>query len=596
MDTGVLECMAESLDFRGPDASSTWRRDSAGLAHTLLRVTDESMGEAQPLTLDGHRWIVADARIDAREELLGKLVSRGRPVVKSATDAELILHAYHAWGAGCTGHLLGDFSFAIVDPGQRRLFCARDHLGVRPFFYAVVKDQLIWSNTLDTMRLHPDISDEVNDTAIADFLLFGFNRDPATTTFRDIQRLPPAHQLLWTGQGLQVTRYWTFSLPEERRLKRVEDYLERFQGLFGDAVADRVRTDRIGISMSGGLDSPAVAVEVARHLRENRPEGRVWAQTFVFDRIIPDEERHYAGLVSAALGIEHDVLAVDRYECRDGYWDSPDAHGPEPQVRSFCLAYEEGDKRAAARTRVMMSGEGADEGLRGPRDYFLALTREGRWGRWGLDVCRHIRAHRRLPPHRVRATLRRIRRGPQPPSEGIFPCWLNPDLSHRLGLEERWHDYWRREDRLAHSRRPGLFYVFESAHLPLYFEGHDAGTSGTPIEYGFPFFDLRVLRFLLSVPTVPWKYGKHLLRAAMKGALPDPILHRPKAPLAGDPALAAGGRFPIEWRECMKRTPELERYISPGIDQQNRDADPASDDSKAFELASWWYHRRQLNR
>ena len=504
VDVDVLKSMAESLAFRGPDASTTWHHDSVGLVHTLLNVADQSTGEKQPVTLDGRCWIVADARVDAREELIGKLESRGRRTVKSATDAELILHAYHVWGAGCTEHLIGDFSFAIVDPSARRLVCARDHLGVRPFYYAVVNSQLVWSNTLDTIRQHPDVSDEVSESAIVDFLLFGFNRDPATTTFSDIRRLPPAHHLVRTDQGLRVKRYWTFTLPEERRLKRMGDYLERFRELFGDAVADRVRTDRIGIAMSGGLDSPSVAAEVVRHLKQRRPAGRLWAQTKVCDGIIPDEERHYAGLVSTALDIEHHVLALDRYACRDRFWDSPEAQAPEPRERSFYLAFQESNRRAAARTRVMMSGEGADEGLRGPRDYFLALIRERRLGRWVLDVGRHIRAHRRLPPHRVRATLRRAWRG-RAPLVGPFPSWLNPDLSRRLGLEGRWHDYCQREDTLAHSGRPGLFYVFESAHLPLYFEGYDAGISRTPIEYCFPFCDIRVLRFLMSVPTVPWK-------------------------------------------------------------------------------------------
>ena len=174
---------------------------------------------------------------------------------------------------------------------------------------------------------------------------------------------------------------------------------------------------------------------------------------------------------------------------------------------------------------------------------------------------------------------------------GSFPCWLNPDLSRRLGLEERWEDHRLQEDRVAHSRRPGLFYVFESAHLPLYFEGHDAGISRTPIEYRFPFFDIRVLRFLMSLPTVPWKYQKHLLRVVMQGVLPHAVLRRPKAPLAVDPVLAAGRQFPIGWQECMQRTPELGRFIRPVLDDSDAALD--CDPSRPFELASWWHGRKQ---
>lgn len=603
VDLDVLGRMADSLALRGPDASSSWHRGPVGLTHSLLIVSEESEGEVQPMTLDGHHWIVAHARIDARADLIRKLASRGRQVATSATDAELILHAYHAWKGECTEHLLGDFSFAIVNPEQKTLFCARDHLGVRPFFYALVNGQLIWSNTLNTLREHPEVSDAVDDSAIADFLLFGYNRNFATTTFADIHRLPPAHQLHWIpGRGVQIKRYWTFTHPEEVRLKRKEEYRERFQELFGTAVADRVRTDRIGISLSGGLDSPSVAVEVARILKKSRPSGKLWAQTFVFDRLIPDEERHYAGLVSAALGIEHDFVALDDYPCRDGFWDSPEAQGPEPEPRTFCRGRQAGIRRAVAQTRVVMSGEGADEGLREPQDYFLALLREGRWGRWGLDVARHIGSHHRLPPHRVRATLRRIRHrrdeGPPP-----FPSWLNPEFSRDFHLHERWNDHWQAEKRLANSRRSGLFYVFDSAHLPLYFEGDDAGVTGAPIEYYFPFFDLRVLRFLMSVPTVPWKSQKHLLRTAMQGALPDAILHRPKAALAGDPEQASGAKFPIEWQECMRRSPELGKYFrsksGPLTAEAPGGAGGASSvwfDSMPFELASWWHCRKGMKR
>jgi asparagine synthase (glutamine-hydrolysing) len=167
-------------------------------------------------------------------------------------------------------------------------------------------------------------------------------------------------------------------------------------------------------------------------------------------------------------------------------------------------------------------------------------------------------------------------------------------------LVERWNEKWQGEDFLANSRRSGLFYVFESAHLPLYFEAADAGVTRTPIEQYHPFLDLRVLQFLMSVPTVPWKNQKHLLRTAMSGSLPETILHRPKAPLAGDPEEASGAEFPIEWQESMRRSPELEKYFStksgPLIPEGSGGASALWVDSRPFELASWWYCRKPLNR
>ena len=148
------------LSFRGPYARDTWTSGPVGMGHTLLRVSRSSVNERQPFTLDGQFSIVADARLDSRSELRERLMAAGRDVRRVAFDAELILHAYALWGEDCVLHLRGDFSFAIWDAQRRTLFCARDHFGIRPFYYAEAEDYFVCSNTLDCVRLHPSVSDE----------------------------------------------------------------------------------------------------------------------------------------------------------------------------------------------------------------------------------------------------------------------------------------------------------------------------------------------------------------------------------------------------------------------------------------------------
>lgn len=194
VDRAVLERMAASMTFRGPDAQSVWIQGSVGFAHTLLRTTFESEHEIQPVSLDGSVWITADARIDAREELIAELGLSKAQLTRP--DCELILHAYVRWGESCVDHLLGDFAFAIWDCRSQKLFCARDHFGIRPFFWARVHNSLVFGNTLDTVRTHPNVTDRLNDTAVCDFLLFGYNQETDTTTFADVRRLPPAQTLL----------------------------------------------------------------------------------------------------------------------------------------------------------------------------------------------------------------------------------------------------------------------------------------------------------------------------------------------------------------------------------------------------------------
>jgi asparagine synthase (glutamine-hydrolysing) len=150
--------------------------------------------------LDGRSWIVADARIDAREDLFAALTAAGEPGMAQAswTDAELILRAYRCWDTACVERLHGDFAFGIWDDARQQLFCARDHMGVKPFYYAQIGCGVIFSNTLDCVRRHGLVSDRLNNLAIADFLLFGHNQDQATTSLADIKRIPPAHCAVWS--------------------------------------------------------------------------------------------------------------------------------------------------------------------------------------------------------------------------------------------------------------------------------------------------------------------------------------------------------------------------------------------------------------
>ena len=189
IDRTLLERLTNSLLFRGPDAQRTWFRGPVGFGHTLLQSTTESRDEQQPLSLDGNAWIVADARVDARRELMASLQSHGQQPLDGVPDAELILRAYQVWGQNCMHHLIGDFVFAIWDANRRRLFCARDQMGVKPFFYAHLGSLLVFSNTLECIRQHPAISSRLNDLSIADFLLFDLIQDPAATAFAEIRRL-----------------------------------------------------------------------------------------------------------------------------------------------------------------------------------------------------------------------------------------------------------------------------------------------------------------------------------------------------------------------------------------------------------------------
>src|SRR5260370_2251119 len=222
VDAELLRRMTDSMTFRGPDAQEVWVDGNVGLGHTMLRTTWEAETEKQPLSLDGRVWLTADARIDGRAELISELEiklgtklripERSKPngsCSETPNDAELILHAYHAWGEDCVKHLIGDFAFAIWDGRKRRLLCVRDQFGVKPFYYARVANCFVFSNTLNCVRLHPAVSTTLNGFAIGDFLLWGENQEPATTAFADIARLPGANVLAISASDHGVRRDWS---------------------------------------------------------------------------------------------------------------------------------------------------------------------------------------------------------------------------------------------------------------------------------------------------------------------------------------------------------------------------------------------------
>jgi asparagine synthase (glutamine-hydrolysing) len=570
IDRALLSRMTASLDFRGPDARHLWIADPppesihgsgsdpcAGFGHTLLRTSYEAEHEQQPSTFDGHTWIVADCRVDAREELLAKLRTQGRDASLHRPDVELILHAWHVWGEMCVDHLLGDFAFAIWDAPRHRLFCARDHLGVKPFYYAYIDSTIIFSNTLDCVRLHPAVSLTLNDRAVADFLLFAGNQVNGTTMFADIFRVPPAHTVTWTPTSSEKRRYWV--LPDEDPIYYRDDrqYTERFLKLLREAVADRLRTTTVSVFMSGGLDSPGLAA-VALELLRSRTADPVHAFTSVYNSLMPDSERYYAAMVATHLGIPIQFFAVDQQTA----WAEPGfEYLPEPTTGLLedGTVQREQYRVMAAHSRVAFYGEGPDNALCYEwRSHLTWLASQKRWARLAGDFGKHLLHHKRVPLLPTVPKMIRTWRGKRF-WEPSFPDWLDEGLVERLGLRDRWREV-STHPLSRTSTRPRAHSSFESPDWQDLFENLEPPVTNTAIEVRHPFVDIRLLRFLLRVPAVPWCRKKQLLRRAFRGLLPEAVLTRPKTPLAKKPLLE---QAKLHGSPPLIQTPELSSYGRP---------------------------------
>jgi asparagine synthase (glutamine-hydrolysing) len=558
VDDRLLRKLTDFLAFRGPDARQIWVDGQTGFGHTLLKTTQESASEHQPFSLDGSTWIVADARVDGRRELIGKLRAHGPGDLSDAADVELILRAYQVWGEDCVERLLGDFCFAIWDASRRRLFCARDQMGVKPFFYAHLGSCLIFSNTLDCIHQHPAVSERINDLAIADFLVYDMSQDPGATAFVDIRRLPPAHVLTCESGNVSIRRYWSLPTATPVRYRREEECIEHFRELLDTAVDDRLRSDRAGVLMSGGLDSPTVAASAQRIFKSNGNSNGLRAYTQVFDSLIPHEERHYSGLVSEALGIPVEFIADDSLQLF-GLADHPEGRLPEPAQCAWPDNTADHVRQLATRSRVALTGFGADPAFSCRITvHFRKLLKAGQFGRALADAARYLMTENRLSRLYVR-TRWRILFGSKD-QLSTYPMWLEEGLEKRLGLGDRWETF-RHAAAPSGSARPEAHEAMIAPFWAGLFEGYDAGMTRVPVEIRHPFFDLRLVNFLLALPTLPWCSDKQLLRDAARGVLPDAVRLRRKSPLPADPLNALLQQPGADWVDRFEPVPELCHYV-----------------------------------
>lgn len=546
VDEGVVQAMSAHLAAFGPDGCTAWTggwNRNVALIHAKFATTDEAEREDQPVTQDGSAWMAGDIRIDAREELWRELEGRGAAVDRAGGDAALVLHAYRAWGPAFVEHVMGDFSLALWDERGRRLVCARDHMGVRPFYYHRAGPLTICSNSLDCVLLHPAVPDPLNEEALVEFLLFGENTNIETTIYERVRRLPPAHRLVAGVDGAAVDRYWTLPIDEPVYYTRDAEYAERLGSLIDAAVKDRLRTQRVAVFMSGGIDSSTLAAVASRHFAQ--PAGHVQAHTILVEGPEPDDEPRYVDQIAAHLGItvQYRRKGAAFY---DADWQSRDLAGPEPYYQQFSRHEEtEYYRHVAGGAAVAYWGEGPDNALEFEwRPHLRYLANRGRWLRALRDVGKHARYHPRLPgPEGLRRALSR-----ENPREAFvrdrYPAWMRPRVEAKYELRRRWLNTYSRAD-AAHPVKPLAYRWLTNHTFPNMCEMFAQDRHRAPLEFRHPYLDVRVLRFMLSVPAVPWCRDKLVMRRAALPLLPRECLSRPKTPVRGLP-----------WRAAFEGQPE----------------------------------------
>ncbi len=267
VDQADLKRMSEIMAHRGPDASNIWLKNDVGLGQLMLCSTTESLNEQLPWQdpLSG-LVITADARIDNRDELLTAL-SIDSGSVPPIPDSQLILFAFRKWGKACVDHLLGDFSFAIWDKTNRRLFVARDHMGLRPFYYYSRGDFFVFASAANAVTQVSHVPNQINEGRVADFLideLEGINNTSAF--FEQVYRMPPAHFGVLEKNKVSFTRYWKPDPEACLQLGSDDEYADALEEVLTLSIKARLRSQYPASSMlSGGIDSSTIT-GIARKL------------------------------------------------------------------------------------------------------------------------------------------------------------------------------------------------------------------------------------------------------------------------------------------------------------------------------------------
>ena len=594
----LLDRLTAVMAYRAPDGHATWHQGPVGLGHALFR-THTPGEQTEPGVIHDPATglsLVADARLDDREELVRKLRAAGPHAHRDAqgevgadTSApRLLLAAWRAWGTASPEHLAGDFAFVLWDALRRTLFAARDPFGVKPLFVAEPGDAgggggegasggeprwIALSNTLPALLEHPGVSAEANERALADHFFWGWVDHEGWTHFAHIRQVERGSWLQVTPGGVEERRYWHLPDPPEFAPRRRGEILEAFTHLLHQAVADRLPgADHPAVlQLSGGLDSGSIAA--AAVAVRSGPRG-LPAVTFGYGRLFADPEVPLSRVTAGALGLDHEVhLADDWTELLPGMapalppWAtgggrvggdaggdkaagsdaSPPATAGWPLGPGFDLA-DPYTPALAARGRVTLTGWDGDALLYGDaRGHLAALARRGDLLRLGRELRALVHegiVHRRPPRTGLRGAMRSrfrhgARRAEPDPMEGYPEGWLHPDFEARCQVRERWRASQEASgssdpSHPLHPRRASHRALNGAAWSPL-FLGQDPGHTGQLLEARHPLMDLRLVQFFLSLPVVPWCVEKGMLRAYLRPRLPPSVWRRPKQGLQGDP-------------------------------------------------------------
>lgn len=537
-----IEAMLRSIAHRGPDGQGIHLDGNIGLGHVRLSIIDLSTG-AQPMANEDETvWIVFNGEIYNFAALRERLQAKGH-VFRSHSDTEVIIHAYEEFGPDCVKELRGMFAFAIWDAKRKRLFLARDRMGIKPLYFTQTNDTLWFASEIKALMTDPAVNRDLNHQAIRTFLAFHYVPGEETL-FRSVRKLLPGHYLLVENGRTTIRQYWDLHFTEDRWQKSFDETVDELNSLLAEVVRDHMIADvPVGVLLSGGLDSSAVL-----SLAVQGTGKKISTFTVGFDGDQVVDERPFARTVAQKFGTEHHEISFtekDFWNFLPGYiW-----HMEEPVCEPPAVALYYVSKLAREHVKVVLSGEGGDEAFGGYPNYpnTLKLQRaanllgplarsvgavtqwagnrsgDPRWQRYGYALGRPLADHyfsRTSSP----ASFFNSSNG------NLFTSAFLDDTDASASVRLM------RELTGKVSAQPLLnqmLYVDSKTWLPddLLVKA-DKITMANSLELRVPLLDHQLLEFAASLPPdfkVRGRETKRVLKAAFGKVLPPEIINRKKA-------------------------------------------------------------------
>jgi asparagine synthase (glutamine-hydrolysing) len=534
LDPEILRRMVASTPYVHLESVTSWWKGPAALIRFEHATTPQAAHDRQPLTDDAAELtICVDGRLDNRDQILAELPDAA--LDRDSSDCAIVLELFKRVGTACPRHLVGDYVIAVWQARMRQLFCARSPVGWRRLVWCRHRMVMAFATEPATLVDGLALPRRLNEGAIAEYLSMCFTTQ-ADTFWQDVFRLPPGSAMVADARGVRTWHWHTGPFPDSSHLTD-EEHVEKFRQLFDQAISASVgRSTPVAAHLSGGLDSSSIVCRATQLYRS----GLIGQQVRPISARYPGQphdEAEWSASVEAHLGITATAVSPSNYD-----WDEHEAwtgrtlHLPlRPNAIGLALTIPAHMREAGI--RVVLTGEGGDDWLRGSLAHWPDLLRQGR--------VRQLLAEGMIPSSRspLRRLARVVRDSAAPllstnRRERLFrphlnftrqtPPWVQPAWADRVGLRDRWtSDRLPLElDGIWQHQRYGM-YVVARRHID--FDNVLAWTSQQGVELRHPFHDRRLTEYLLGAPGRLFTRGnerKGLLREAMRGVLPERIRTR----------------------------------------------------------------------